>query len=110
MSFAEISPEGVIVGVIVVGFVVVGGFILSVAANVRRAVEAAGTPNGRPPENGRPPKTTVFYRTQDGGCDYQFAFVNTGGAWKIYILSQPSYQGRQESAHSTHRLRDADGQ
>lgn len=52
-------------------------------------------------------KVTTYYRTRDGRADYQFSFEQQrDGTWKPFILSQPSYQGREDDAHSTHRLSD----
>jgi len=44
------------------------------------------------------------YRTRDGQDYYKFRFVESGGKFEIDILSQPSYRGRNESAHISHRL------
>ena len=41
---------------------------------------------------------------------YEFDYRNVGGEWRAYIVSQPSYRGRSSDAHSTHRLRDSQGQ
>ena len=52
-------------------------------------------------------KHTINYRTRDGKADYRFSFEQQGDdSWRAYILSQPSYQGREEGAHPTHRLSD----
>ena len=49
----------------------------------------------------------IFYRTKDGLADYYFSFEQLAdGNWRAFILSQPSYGGRSESLHDTHRLRD----
>lgn len=38
---------------------------------------------------------------------YAFSFeIQPGGDWRVYILQQPGYGGREEDAHSTHRLSD----
>ncbi|NTW99429.1 MAG: hypothetical protein HGB35_05790 [Geobacteraceae bacterium] len=48
-----------------------------------------------------------FYRTSDGLADYGFSFEKQAdGIWRAYIDNQPSYQGRNTDAHSTHRLSD----
>jgi hypothetical protein len=48
---------------------------------------------------------TIKYRTKDGRADYEFSFEQQrNGEWRAYIVSQPSYQGRDTSAHKTHRL------
>jgi hypothetical protein len=47
------------------------------------------------------------YRTTDGSADYRFSFEERwNGRWRIYIDQQPSYRGRADDAHSTHRLSD----
>lgn len=47
------------------------------------------------------------YRTKDKQADYTFSFEEqSDGTWRAYIVSQPSYQGRAEGAHDTHRLTD----
>ncbi len=49
----------------------------------------------------------AFYRTKDGCADYGFEFCTLpDGSFRAYITSQPSYQGRNESSHSTHRTFD----
>ena len=51
--------------------------------------------------------TAISYRTKDGQADYRFTFENqSNGTWRVYIASQPSYRGRSEGAHETHRLTD----
>lgn len=51
--------------------------------------------------------STIYYRTRDGRADYGFSFERLpNGTFRAYIDSQPSYQGRDEGAHPTHRLRD----
>ena len=56
--------------------------------------------------------TTAFrntvYRTSDGLEDYVFDFIALDDGWRIYIVRQPSYGGRDESLHVTHRLIDGD--
>ncbi len=47
---------------------------------------------------------SMFYRTKDGRADYQFSFEQSGGDWKAFIVSQPSYRGRPTGCHPTHRL------
>lgn len=48
-----------------------------------------------------------YYRTSDGSADYGFSFEErSDGTWRAYIEQQPSYRGRAEDAHSTHRLSD----
>jgi hypothetical protein len=50
---------------------------------------------------------TSYYRTRDGRADYRFSFERqSDGTWRAYILSQPSYGGRDTGAHPTHRLSD----
>lgn len=47
----------------------------------------------------------IFYRAE-GGVDFQFRFVwlPQADTWRIYILSQPHYGGRDTGAEPTHRL------
>lgn len=48
---------------------------------------------------------TAYYRTRDGLYDYQFSFEEQSDhSWLIFILYQPSYNGRRTDNHSTHRL------
>jgi hypothetical protein len=50
---------------------------------------------------------TIYYRTKDGRADYGFSIERqSDGSYRPYILSQPSYQGRDSGAHPTHRLSD----
>ncbi|GHU30478.1 hypothetical protein AGMMS50256_17480 [Betaproteobacteria bacterium] len=50
----------------------------------------------------------LIYRTQDGQADYSFSFEpQSNGEIYIYIFKQPSYQGRNEDAHATHRYTDS---
>ncbi len=52
-------------------------------------------------------KHSTYYRTSDGSADYKFSFEQqSNGIWRAYIEDQPSYRGRAEDAHSTHRLSD----
>lgn len=56
---------------------------------------------------GRENLMTIKYRTKDGLVDYEFSFEQLrNGEWRAYIVWQPSYQGRDTSAHKTHRLTD----
>lgn len=53
-----------------------------------------------------------FYATRDGASthDYQFEFREvSGGNWRAYIVRQPSYRGRDDNCHVTHRLSDSHG-
>ena len=50
---------------------------------------------------------TIKYRTKDGRADYEFSFERqSGGDWRAYIVSQPSYGPRLADADHTHRLTD----
>jgi len=51
----------------------------------------------------------IFYRTSDARADYEFAFVRTADAWRVYILWSPDYAGRDDGAVATHRLSDEAG-
>ena len=44
------------------------------------------------------------YKTKDGRAIYKFRYVNIGGKFEIDIISQPSYNGRDESSSVSHRL------
>jgi hypothetical protein len=47
----------------------------------------------------------IYYRTKDGRADYGFEIVTLpNGTERAYITSQPSYQGRDDTSHPTHRL------
>jgi proteasome lid subunit RPN8/RPN11 len=47
---------------------------------------------------------TIKYRTKDGRADYEFSFERRwNGEWRAYIVSQPSYGGRDTSLEKTHR-------
>ena len=51
--------------------------------------------------------TTDTYRTRDGRAYFKFRFVPQGfffTHWEIDILAMPSYGGRSEGLHETHRL------
>jgi hypothetical protein len=53
----------------------------------------------------------VKYRTKDGRADYGFSFEQlSDGSWRAYIENQPSYGGRDDSGHATHRLSDGSRQ
>ena len=44
------------------------------------------------------------YRTKDGTAYYKFGYVQVGNHFVIDILEQPSYNGRDESTHVSHRV------
>jgi|GEM_PF-941848 len=44
------------------------------------------------------------YRTKDGTGLYKYHFVEKGGKFDIDIISQPSYEGRNDSSVASHRL------
>lgn len=48
--------------------------------------------------------TRIYYRTKDGQADYRFSIELRSNGYRVYILEQPSYRGRSESAWKTHRL------
>lgn len=51
--------------------------------------------------------STIKYRTKDGTADYSFSFERQpSGDWRAFVLSQPSYGGRDESPLIIHRLSD----
>ncbi len=45
--------------------------------------------------------------SSDGSYDFDHRFVD--GEWRAYIRSQPSYGGRDDDLHSTHRHHDSRG-
>lgn len=48
---------------------------------------------------------TLKYRTKDNEQDYEFSFEQQAdGSWRAYIVRQPSYDGRPDGSHPTHRL------
>ncbi len=50
---------------------------------------------------------TIYYRTKDGQADFAFNVERkSDGTWRPYIERQPSYQGRADDSHATHRLSD----
>lgn len=62
------------------------------------------------PSSSRNPMRRIYYRTRDGQADYRFGFQQFNDeTWRVYILEQPSYRGRNDSAHVTHRLSDSGG-
>ena len=51
--------------------------------------------------------TRSIYRSTDGQADYKFSFERqSDGEYRAYIESQPSYRGKAEDGHSTHRYSD----
>ena len=47
------------------------------------------------------------YRTRDGQADYSYSIEQQrDGTWRVYIEGQPDYKGRDNDAHTTHRLSD----
>lgn len=44
------------------------------------------------------------YRTRNGKGHYKFGFRQEGGRVEVDIDATPSYKGRSEDAHTTHRL------
>lgn len=44
------------------------------------------------------------YYSRDGTAVYRFRFVEDAGSWRAYIVRQPSYGGRPEGPHESHRL------
>ncbi len=57
-----------------------------------------------------PQTERIYYRTKDGRADYGFELCTlSDGTERAYITSQPSYQGRDDSFHPTHRLSDSKG-
>jgi hypothetical protein len=53
----------------------------------------------------------THYTTLDRRRTFTFDFVRveSAGTWRVYIRAQPPYEGRNESAVSSHRLSDARG-
>lgn len=55
-------------------------------------------------------KKLISYRTACGEADFAFLFEQQpDGSWIPIIVSQPSYNGRPEDLHSTHRITTNDG-
>jgi hypothetical protein len=52
----------------------------------------------------------IIYRTKDNSADYKFDIQpHSGDGYRIYIESQPSYNGRDSGGHPTHRYTDSAG-
>lgn len=49
------------------------------------------------------------YRTKDGRAYFEFGFAQVGSRVEIDILDSPSYGGRTEDVHTTHRLKSERG-
>jgi hypothetical protein len=49
--------------------------------------------------------TVAEFRTRARNL-YSFSFEEADGNWRAYILTQPGYGSRSDSAHDTHRLTD----
>lgn len=112
---AEISSRSIpVLDALLLGVLATGGYLVW---GILRARSTGSPNNGREEMSSRPPSPksdtvmplTAFYRTEDGSVDYQFRFVQQADGWRVYILSQPSYEGRDDSGHSTHRLTDSTG-
>lgn len=54
----------------------------------------------------RPGTPYPYYVTKDGSQFYQFDYhyQQMPGYWEVYIIKQPSYEGRNSSLEMTHRL------
>jgi hypothetical protein len=50
-----------------------------------------------------------YYRTHHGRVDYDFGFQRLNAGWRVYVLGQPPYCGRDTCYIATHRLRDERG-
>lgn len=95
------------------GILLIIGAIIAIAIHLVREERSAPSASGAsqiihaPATQSDSRKMTTYYRTRDGRADYQFSFEQQrDGTWKAFIISQPSYQGRDDDAHSTHRLSD----
>lgn len=49
------------------------------------------------------------YRTKDGRAYFEFGFAQVGSRVEIDILDSPSYGGRADDVHTTHRLKSERG-
>lgn len=50
------------------------------------------------------------YRTQDGLADYGFSIeFQPDGAWRVYSIFQPFYQGHRDSLQLPHQSIDLNG-
>jgi len=94
-------------GVLLLGFALVAMvFLVGIAirnlwpaSSARETVESHGHDGRR-----------IKYRCEDGRTDYEFCFTPLeDSTWRVYILNQPGYGGRNDSLHATHRLIDDRG-
>jgi hypothetical protein len=77
--------------------------LLEVLGTALLAPIAALTGGGRPSRHISPP-VAIYYRTQDGMCDYAFSIEEqSNGQYRSYIVWQPDYGNRSTDALSTHR-------
>lgn len=54
-------------------------------------------------------KVKDSYRTKDGKASYAFSLEKqSDSTWRAYIETPPSYGGRLDNAHATHRLIDGE--
>ena len=71
-------------------------------------MQSTNNQNPRPGGEKIPPggwrATQDEYRTRDGRAFFVFRFVAVGSFFEVDIVSMPSYGGRNEGAHETHRL------
>ncbi len=48
------------------------------------------------------------YTTKRSGFVFKFILQKVSGVVRIYITQQPSYAGRSENLHETHRIKDSE--
>ena len=99
----------VVTGLIVLALVVA---VLKVVSALQRVASIVrGEPSPRPARVAiRAGHGVVLYRTRNGRADYRFRIERAGNAgYRIYILDQRDYGGRNSSQIATHRLRDSQG-
>lgn len=76
-----------------------GVLVIAASLLVRRLRDSLA--QGGPPAGYR-------YEYWNGGR-YRFRIQPTGGGFRAYIMDSPSYNGRPNSFHATHRVQDAAG-
>jgi hypothetical protein len=82
-------------------------FVVSLTLWLRLGTTPAADKSGTPPAPGGLDGPVIYYRTKDGRADYGFIFKQlSGGCYRIYIASQPSYGIWPSGIHATHRLTD----
>jgi hypothetical protein len=111
-TLIDILPSVAIGALVFLGIL---GFLVSLLSASPKSTRRSPHRGGRPSSSASPLSAepepgevrTIIYRTRDGTVDYQFRIVKfNDGNYRLYIISQPSYNGRPEDGHSTHRYWD----